>query len=137
MKALQNILIYLSPVWISALIVSLSRFSEKIDGVKDTSFTIAWSIATLAAGLILGNLPNENPWVIKIRKSKGVIARVSIFLMSPTIYGLIHYVFAKIKDGSYLCQTYLTSLFFLSTILSVLFTVFLLILIAIKVHNDQ
>ena len=135
MSTIWNFLIYLSPLILSTLLWRFSSLQKTIE-YKDTNFTMSWSIATLAAGLILSNLPQENKWVLRIKKTKGLFIRLSLFLMSPTIYGLIHYSLGQVKErGCFLEPIYFIS--YISTLLSIILTVGFLGSIAYLIHDNN
>lgn len=129
-----NSLTYFSPLIISWLVWQFTNLNDHIK-FSDTNFTISWSIATLLAGFILSNLPQDNKWVLKIKEFPGLFIRMSLFLMSPTIYGLTHYVLVQsIKPSEFLNRFIFIS--YMATITSIAITVFFLGIIAYKLHED-
>lgn len=134
MRIFWNFLTYASPL-ILAVLTFCWQGRELFSKYSDTTFTVNWAIATLAAGLILSNLPQENRWVTQLRALPGVFKRMSVFLMSPTVFGLLHYIVSRLSVNKLPHQEIVVSVLYLSTLYSVLITVAFLIFIITKVSE--
>ncbi|WP_412471211.1 hypothetical protein [Halobacteriovorax sp. RT-2-4] len=135
MKKFWNTLTYFSPLLLSIVLWFWTSLPTKFK-FNDTSFTVSWSISTLAAGFILSNLPQENNWIKKIKELPGVFKRLSLFLMSPTVYGLAHYLLSQLNDPQKIKYESLIFILYSSTIASVVFTILILGFIIHKVHDE-
>lgn len=133
-KKFWNTFFYLSPVIISLLVYLLTSLKSKID-YSDTEFTISWAVATVAAGFILSNLPTDSNWLIKVKTNSGLFKRMSLFLMSPTLYGLIHYASNRVLQPVSDVISMISFTSYVATFVSVVFTFLLLLLIVVKVQD--
>lgn len=135
LKVIWNILIYFSPIFFSWGIWQFSSL-DTIVKFDDTNFTVSWSISTLAAGLVLSNLPQDNKWVFRIKKTPGLFVRLSLFLMSPTIYGLTHYVLSQTKNPNEVVLRFMF-ITYAATILSIILSLLFFGIICYKLHDEN